>query len=250
MKFKLLYEGIERRLSPGNFLVGRSPDCAVVLEDPLVSRHHAVIRVAADSVQIEDLGSRNGVVLGGVAIQEPTYLHHGDVVEIAGHKLQLMIGKGRLGLSPTARSRAATRPSEMFGVLSALADKALAMGQGSEAQRILGTHLDNVLSELISGIQPPDDICFMSLRYAARLAAATRRGHWFSYVFKMLQACGKTCPSEVLDELYAGASRADAMDLTEIRDYISFHTAQISQMNPRERFLLGRVQGLERLLSA
>jgi transcriptional regulator with GAF, ATPase, and Fis domain len=52
-------------LEPGcTYVLGRAPDCDVVVDDPSVSRRHARIAVA-DRAMIEDLGSRNGTRVGG-----------------------------------------------------------------------------------------------------------------------------------------------------------------------------------------
>ncbi len=249
MRFRLLHAGKERRLSPGNFLIGRSPDCAIVVDDPLVSRHHAVLRVSDTEVHVEDLGSRNGVYVNGSPIKDVTQLQDGDELSVSDCKLVLVFGDRKAGFSTTAPEGAKTRPAEMFGVLGSLADKALAMGRAQEAERLLGTHLDNLLKEVRQGFRPEDQVQEQAIRYAARLAAATRRGYWFSFVFEMLVELERSCPAPVLDDLYSAAGKADNTDLKPIRDYIGAHRAQANTMAPRERFLLNRVEGLERLLS-
>ena len=57
-------------LAPGGLLVGRSEPCGLVLDDRLVSRRHArVYRDPFDRWIIEDLGSFNGVWVGGRRIK-------------------------------------------------------------------------------------------------------------------------------------------------------------------------------------
>lgn len=46
-------------------VVGRSPDCDVVLDDGSVSARHARLRWDADHVEVEDLGSANGTFVDG-----------------------------------------------------------------------------------------------------------------------------------------------------------------------------------------
>ena len=47
------------------FVIGREPDCDLVLEDARVSRHHAQIEVLDDGrVILRDLGSSNGTFVG------------------------------------------------------------------------------------------------------------------------------------------------------------------------------------------
>jgi len=47
-------------LSEGSNVVGRDRDCAVRIDSPSVSRHHARILVTQGEATIEDLGSKNG----------------------------------------------------------------------------------------------------------------------------------------------------------------------------------------------
>lgn len=55
-------------LERGSNLIGRDDDCAVVIDSPEVSRHHAVIEVGDDGATIEDLGSKNGTFVEGERI--------------------------------------------------------------------------------------------------------------------------------------------------------------------------------------
>jgi len=43
-----------------SWLIGRSSECAIQIDDPSVSRHHAQLHPTADRVELEDLGSANG----------------------------------------------------------------------------------------------------------------------------------------------------------------------------------------------
>ena len=47
-------------LGAGEHLIGRDPACAVVINSPDVSRHHARLLISSAGVFIEDLGSKNG----------------------------------------------------------------------------------------------------------------------------------------------------------------------------------------------
>ena len=61
MRFRLRYLQHDLELNEGEFVVGRNASCQLSLDDPLVSRRHALFGVLPDQVTIEDLGSRNGV---------------------------------------------------------------------------------------------------------------------------------------------------------------------------------------------
>lgn len=81
-RFRLRFLLQEIDLPQGDTLVGRSANCQVTLDDPLVSREHARIRIQGGAVTIEDLGSRNGVQVGGKAISRVASLHNGDRIRI------------------------------------------------------------------------------------------------------------------------------------------------------------------------
>jgi len=50
-------------LRPGRNLLGSAVDCALRVEHPTVSRHHAELIVEGETVEVKDLGSRNGTFL-------------------------------------------------------------------------------------------------------------------------------------------------------------------------------------------
>jgi pSer/pThr/pTyr-binding forkhead associated (FHA) protein len=63
-------------------LVGRAPSADLRLDDPMVSRLHARIEMRDDGVYVEDLGSRNGTTVDGVAVTEPRKLAVDDEVTV------------------------------------------------------------------------------------------------------------------------------------------------------------------------
>jgi hypothetical protein len=67
-------------------VIGRMPECDVVLSDPNVSRRHAeVLRVEGDFM-VRDLGSTNGTRLNGAPITEG-YLRTGDNITVGSTTL-------------------------------------------------------------------------------------------------------------------------------------------------------------------
>ena len=67
-------------LAEGSNLVGRERDCAVRIDSPSVSRHHARILVIQGEATVEDLGSKNGTYVNEEAVKTPVALE--DRVEI------------------------------------------------------------------------------------------------------------------------------------------------------------------------
>jgi hypothetical protein len=82
VRYRLRFVLQELDLPQGGTIIGRSLDCHLTLEDPLVSRRHARIVVDDSGARIEDMGSRNGVRVNGAAIREPVALRNGDRVRI------------------------------------------------------------------------------------------------------------------------------------------------------------------------
>jgi two-component system response regulator AtoC len=95
--------------------VGRGADNVIRVEDPSVSRHHAVLHVG-DTVQVEDLGSANGTMLvrsahasveddttGGASHALPQGERHllevGDVLRV-GQVVLVLQRKGRTSMPP------------------------------------------------------------------------------------------------------------------------------------------------------
>jgi SARP family transcriptional regulator, regulator of embCAB operon len=62
--------------------IGRSPDNDVVLPDPSVSRHHAVIIETGTNFAVVDLRSANGVRVNGERVRAPTNLNDGDHIHL------------------------------------------------------------------------------------------------------------------------------------------------------------------------
>jgi pSer/pThr/pTyr-binding forkhead associated (FHA) protein len=65
----------------GVTLIGRSPDCNLVIDDPTLGRHHAQIQVTDQGWWFEDLGSANGSFVNDVRIAS-AFLNHGDILTL------------------------------------------------------------------------------------------------------------------------------------------------------------------------
>lgn len=66
----------------GGVLIGRGPDCQLILDDDYVSTHHARISLGADGYVVEDLGSTNGTMLNNEPLVAPTAFSPGDSLRI------------------------------------------------------------------------------------------------------------------------------------------------------------------------
>src|SRR5277367_178816 len=93
MRWRLRYLQHDLELSEGQFAVGRNASCQLSLDDPLVSRRHALLSVAQEAVLIEDLQSRNGVLVNGQKIEGRVALKPGDRILIGAQELTLLHGR-------------------------------------------------------------------------------------------------------------------------------------------------------------
>jgi Nif-specific regulatory protein len=69
-------------LSDPEISIGREASNGIALSDPSVSRRHFLLRRQEENFQLQDLGSRNGTLVNGGAVQEHC-LKHGDEI-VAG----------------------------------------------------------------------------------------------------------------------------------------------------------------------
>jgi predicted component of type VI protein secretion system len=90
MGFRLRYLAHDIELAVGEFAIGRSTECQLSLDDPLVSRRHAVIKIKRDAVSVQDLGSRNGVLVNGVKIDAERAVVAGDKITIGSQEMRLL----------------------------------------------------------------------------------------------------------------------------------------------------------------
>ncbi len=74
-------------LDASQYILGRHPDCDIVLESGSVSRQHAKLVQSGTKYVLEDLKSRNGTFVNGRLIGEPTPLVEGDSVRICDIEL-------------------------------------------------------------------------------------------------------------------------------------------------------------------
>jgi DNA-binding winged helix-turn-helix (wHTH) protein len=80
--FRLLWGAREITLLPGRNILGRCQDAVAWIDDPSISRRHAIIEIAPDAVRIQDLGSKNGTFVRGERISGTEPLADGDPITL------------------------------------------------------------------------------------------------------------------------------------------------------------------------
>ena len=66
------------QLKEGDTVIGRAPTCDLVITAPLMSRHHAVVRVADKRVFLKDAGSTYGTTFKGAKLTSEQEIKPGD----------------------------------------------------------------------------------------------------------------------------------------------------------------------------
>lgn len=93
-------------LREGETTIGRSPYCSIVVPCSTASREHAAVVVQGQTVELVDLGSRNGTLVNQVAVREHCTLSAGDVIQIGGSEMTLIETEFDTGEQSTTQERA------------------------------------------------------------------------------------------------------------------------------------------------
>ncbi|MFM7207020.1 MAG: SpoIIE family protein phosphatase [Planctomycetaceae bacterium] len=157
-------------LVAGRIVIGRHPDCGIVLDAAAVSRQHAAVSLSAEGAFVEDLQSRNGTLVNGLPLTSRRRLEDGDEIGVCGQRLVYVEATRR-----RARPRAETPPSTGTGhvildggsagvIVSQLEMPAAGAGPGAHAEaklravlglnRAIGASVaaEDVLPRLLDGL--------------------------------------------------------------------------------------------------
>jgi pSer/pThr/pTyr-binding forkhead associated (FHA) protein len=233
-------------------LIGRADECQVLLDNPLASRRHALVVVESGKLWLEDLDSRNGVLVNGVKTRGKIRLFGGDVIKIGNQEINVIEveREGELNGLNGSDGPAPTRRFDPMGVVGQLAEKALNLGHAEEAERLLSGVLEQILTDTNAGLIPNRDVLEKSTGLVLRLLTATGRGVWLDWLVQVYVKLRKPWPAEVVDELYEKSRNSVGYNRQGLRDYCEILRSIQNDLGPAERFQVGRIEGLERVLSA
>lgn len=82
--------GLERVLDRELLTIGRGPGVDLAIDDEQMSRQHAAVEFVGGRFRVRDLGSTNGVEVGGRAVQVAP-LAAGDRFQIGCQEFQLVV---------------------------------------------------------------------------------------------------------------------------------------------------------------
>ena len=81
--------GTSLPLRDAGVLIGRNPECALVLDDEFASGRHARIIRGEDGWYVEDLGSTNGTFVGQYRVGDPVPVEVGTSIRIGRTVIEL-----------------------------------------------------------------------------------------------------------------------------------------------------------------
>ncbi len=114
---------------PKPVVVGRDPQCDLVIDSPLISREHARLLFTPEGLRLQDLRSTNGTFVNGQRIAGDALLHPGDRVSFAtfvyrftGAALEPAESGGRVriearGLTKTVVDRTTKQPRNLLDAI-------------------------------------------------------------------------------------------------------------------------------------
>jgi serine/threonine protein kinase len=76
-------------VEPGQYVIGRNPDCAIRIEADLISRRHAQLTIDSEETFLEDLGSINGTLVNGMRVTGRTRLHPNEKIQVGVTTIEL-----------------------------------------------------------------------------------------------------------------------------------------------------------------
>lgn len=239
-------------------IIGRSPDCHISIEDPLVSRQHARIRVAGEAPTVEDMGSRNGVRVNGRPIKAATPLKDGDRIRLGTQDLVFTVVKTReRGVRATGFMRhcnvcgtaypegaqscphcgAATAPDEdtMSGIqidtrgswtlhlLAEVIEKALSTNKLVDAERLLRKASNEIDTRIAAGDKLDNANMTLVSTYAMRLAQATNGGEWLLWTLHLHEKLNVIPSPTIIDYL----EQIDIQAMPDVSRAVSAYASQL-----------------------
>jgi pSer/pThr/pTyr-binding forkhead associated (FHA) protein len=91
----LRYRGTRFPVRRGEYILGRSPYCSIVVSNALASRQHCAVRLSASGLTIVDLGSRNGTNVNGERLREERTLKPGDIIRVGSDGIEVILTDGQ-----------------------------------------------------------------------------------------------------------------------------------------------------------
>ena len=280
LRFRLRFLLQEFDLTGPEVVLGRSPDCHITIEDPLISRQHAKITTQDGVAKVEDLGSRNGVRVNGRAIDEVVELKDGDRIRLGTQELLFSVVKRRdRPARPTGYMRvchacgtpfpegspscphcgapaleeedtvsgmvAESRRDWTFQLLGEVIERALSTSRAAEADRLMRRAAKEVDDRLAAGERLDAEHVSMVSSFAVRLARLVKGSEWVAWALTLHRRQERMLADEVIDRLEELDLAAHPDVPPVLGNYVSWYKTQPPNLPPAD---LSRLARLEQLL--
>lgn len=135
--------GVRHELNAPISIMGRHPDCNIIVEVGAVSRQHAQIVRENGKFYIEDLQSRNGTYLNDTLIPDRQPLFNNDVIRICDVDFTFLGGADRIGSPPRPPAMGEKQTIDIdSGSSSGLGSRAILIDESPESGSTIMSKLD------------------------------------------------------------------------------------------------------------
>lgn len=227
-RYRLRFLLQEFDLTGSAVTIGRSPECDVTIDDPLVSRDHARIELKDDGPVIIDTHSRNGVMLNDQPLIHKAVLEDGDRLCIGTQQL-VFVASSKKGLKrrttgsitfcqecrtphpsktprcphcgiaqtssgETTAVKEVTGATWTFGLLRDVVERALEQGRYADAERMLKRGTRELEAQIEKGADLDAEQVSGIAECATRLGNALESDFWASCGKRLYEHAGVTPP--------------------------------------------------------
>lgn len=278
-RFRLRFLLQEFDLVGPEVILGRSPDCHITIEDPLISRRHARIALRDDKALVSDLGSRNGLKLNGRGIEGEVELRDGDRIRLGTQELLFSVVKKKdrptrpTGYMRVCHSCATPYPEGSptcphcgapaleeedtvsgmmveprrnwtFQLLGEVIERALSTGRAAEADRLMRRAAKEIDDRLAAGDRLENEHISNIATFAVRLARLLGGSEWVAWALTLHRRQGRMLADEVIDRL-------EELDLEELPEvprvlgsYVTWYRTQPPSAPSPDLSRLARIEQL------
>jgi hypothetical protein len=255
-RFRLRFLLQEFDIGGAEVVIGRSSDCQITIEDPLISRRHASVVLRDESAYVLDLGSRNGVRVNGRLVKGEQQLKDGDRIRLGTQELVFsVVARQERPPRPTGYMRvchacgtpypegapscphcgAPTLADEdtmtgqiseprrgwTFQLLGEVIERALSSGKAVEAERLMRRASKELEERLNAGERIEPDHMSQIAGFAVRLAKLVGSSEWVSWALTIHRRQPTLLNDDVLDRL----EELDLSALPDVRALIDSYLA-------------------------
>jgi len=252
----LEYAGELHAIGVRPFVIGRAAESDLVLEHAAISRRHARIVRGKEGYLVEDLQSRNGVIVDGTPVRGAALvipgmvLTFGDVSVVVrnarrgGVEVKRATGaEPDLGKRPTRRDDD-TGPVDGLLLFTTAVDEALLKGLTRDAEWSFARHLARQAERAAQRGRLDPAVAQTIALLSLRLGEATSSSAWLDFVVRLYSAMASVVPLTVVNAMQALARKLGGVDRSALRQYSAILEERVPELTIEERCVLDRLAAL------